>query len=48
MREEHPIICPKCGKQVSTEEVEMFTYRQDDIKCPYCGAIVVSIPKVVF
>ena len=48
MYKDHPIKCPKCGQQITTEENEMFKFNQDDIKCPHCGAVVISIPKVEF
>lgn len=43
-----PINCPDCGKQVTTEENIRHLVMTNDLKCLYCGAVVVYIPKVTY
>ena len=50
MVRDHPICCPKCGRQVATEEGLMhycFPSDSDGINCPNCGIIVVYPPAKV-
>lgn len=48
MVKEKPIYCPNCNIKVSTEENEMFLVRQNDLKCPNCGTVVLRINKVIY
>lgn len=47
MYQQTPINCHKCGRQVSTQENESGMYRDKDVKCPYCGEVAISVPKVI-
>jgi len=41
--EYEPIICYKCKRDTGyTEEVILAGEIKEDLKCPYCGAVVVS------
>ncbi len=49
MMQNHPINCPVCGKWTGlTEEGIMHLYLTSDIKCPYCGKVIVSNPNPIW
>ena len=48
MVESHPIICPECGKQVTTEENIRYLYLEYDIRCPNCDSIVIKTNNILY
>lgn len=47
MVKEHPIICIYCKKDTGyTQERFMFCVIEEDILCPHCGEVVISVPKI--
>jgi len=49
MKKETSIICPKCGKDTGyTAEQLMFYVLTDNLLCPFCGEVIITVVKPLY